>query len=165
MPLGAEGFDELGDGHRRAFLVDDEPQVGVGPVGVVGEAAQGWVGERVRPQDDEVADALGAQVHVDEPPQRLAGSFEADGLAQRGEHASGEAADAVARRRFADDLAERSGVQAPQANEGVDIVVGVQADCQGAVSGPRHRARRRRCGSTAHRARGARSREQAQGCR
>jgi hypothetical protein len=66
------GLEELRDGRRRAFLVHDQPQLRPSRVGVVGEAAQRRVGERVRAQDDQLADALGAQVHVDEPPQWLA---------------------------------------------------------------------------------------------
>jgi hypothetical protein len=66
----------------------------------------------VRAQDDQLADLLGAQVHLDEAPQRLAARLEVEGLAERGEQAARQAAGAVSGRGLADDVAERPGVEA-----------------------------------------------------
>jgi hypothetical protein len=125
---------------------------------VVGEAAQRGIGERVGAQQDQVVDVLGLQVQVGELPERVAAGRGIEFLAERGEQAAGQAARPAAGCGLADDLAEGSRVQPPQPGEVLDVVVGVQDERDGAVSGPRHRAGRGRCGSDARRARGGRCR-------
>ena len=124
----------------------DEPKVDVGGVGDVGEEAQRCVREGMRAQHDQLAGAFGAQMHIDETPQRVTARPEVRVFAQRAENAAGQAARAAGGRGFADDLAERASVQATQPVEGVQVVVRVEHDGQGAFSGPRHRAGRAGCG-------------------
>ena len=114
------------DVRRRALLMDDEPELHAGCVGVVGDAAEYRVDERVGAQDDEVADPFGAKVQVDQVPEGR-GWLEVDRLAEGGEQTVGQRGAAAVGCRLAHNLAERPGVQATQAGERVDASVETRA--------------------------------------
>lgn len=147
-----QSFEGLRERRRRALLVNDQPQMSARSGGEVGEASECRVGEGVRTQDDQVVDPLGAQMHVHEAPHRISAGPDLGVLAERREQAPRQPGASAAGCGLAHDLAEGAGVQAAQARQDVDVVVAVEDDGEGAVSGPRHRAMRRRCGSAARQA-------------